>query len=56
MTATGVALLYLVTYSTFGYFHLLPQAAGSYFLVIVIVGVAALALVYRRSPLPSWQW
>ena len=37
MTGAGIALLYLVTFSTFGYFHLLGQASGSYFLVAVIV-------------------
>jgi uncharacterized membrane protein len=49
LSASGVALLYLATYSTFGYFHLLPQAAGSYFLVLVVVGAAALALKYRAQ-------
>jgi uncharacterized membrane protein len=49
LSASGVALLYLVTYSTFGYFHLLPQTAASYFLAILVVGTAALALAYRAQ-------
>jgi uncharacterized membrane protein len=46
LTAGGVVLLYLATFASFGYYHLLPREAAGVFLVILIAETAALALLY----------
>ena len=49
MTSAGVALLYLLTYSSFGYFRLLSQTSGSFFLIAVVVETVALSLIYNAE-------
>jgi uncharacterized membrane protein len=49
MTSAGVALLYLLTYSSFGYFNLVSQSSGSFFLVAVVVETVALSLIYNAE-------
>ena len=49
MTSAGVALLYLLTYSSFGYFRLLNQSSGSLLLVAVVVETVALSLIYNAE-------
>jgi uncharacterized membrane protein len=46
LTAAGVVLLYLSTFSAFGYYHLIPRDRAALFLVLVVVESAALAVVY----------
>jgi uncharacterized membrane protein len=47
LTAGGVVLLYLTTFGAFGYYHLLPRQPASFFLVVLIVEAAALAVLYE---------
>jgi uncharacterized membrane protein len=46
LTAGGVVLLYLSTYSSFGFYHLLDQRAAGAFLAVIVVETALLALYY----------
>jgi len=46
LSAAGVIVLYLATYSAFGFYRLLPQQAAAVFLVIVVVESAILAVRY----------
>jgi uncharacterized membrane protein len=46
LTAAGVVLLYLATFSAFGYYHLLPREGAALFLVLLIAETAALAVLY----------
>lgn len=46
LTAAGVVLLYLTSFASFGYYHLLPREHAAIFLVALIVEAAALALLY----------
>jgi uncharacterized membrane protein len=46
LSAAGVALLYLSTFSAFGYYHLLPRDRAGVFLVAVVAETAALAVLY----------
>jgi uncharacterized membrane protein len=47
LTAAGVVLLYLATFSAFGYYHLVPQGRASVYLVVLVVEAAALAVLYE---------
>jgi uncharacterized membrane protein len=47
LTAAGVVLLYLTTFASFGYYHLVPQEWGFVFLVALVVESFVLALVYE---------
>jgi uncharacterized membrane protein len=47
LTAAGVALLYLMTFATFGFYHLIPQAHAQYFLIAIIAESLALAVLYE---------
>jgi uncharacterized membrane protein len=47
LTGGGVVLLYLSTYASFGYYHLVPQKAAFVFMAILIAEAAALALLYE---------
>jgi uncharacterized membrane protein len=42
-----VVLLYLATFSAFGYYHLLPQGRAALFLVALVAETAALAVLYE---------
>jgi len=46
LTAAGVVVLYLATYSAFGFYHLLPRPMAAVFLAIVVVESAILAVRY----------
>jgi uncharacterized membrane protein len=46
LSAAGVVLLYLSTFSAFGYYRLLPRDHAAIFLIIVVVQTAALAVLY----------
>jgi uncharacterized membrane protein len=46
LTAAGVVLLYLSTFASFGYYHVLPRDSGAIFLILLVVEAAALALLY----------
>ncbi|MFO0969379.1 MAG: DUF2339 domain-containing protein [Gemmataceae bacterium] len=47
LTSAGIILLYLTTFASFGYYHLLPQRHAAIFLIAIIVETAALALYYE---------
>jgi uncharacterized membrane protein len=47
LTAAGVVLLYLATFGSFGYYHLLPRGPAGVFLVAVVAEAAALAVLYE---------
>lgn len=47
LTAAGVVLLYLATFGSFGYYHLLPRGPAGVFLVAVAAEAAALAVFYE---------
>jgi len=46
LTAAGVVLLYLATFASFGYYHLMPRERAALFLVLLVTEAAALALLY----------
>jgi len=46
LTAAGVIVLYLASYSAFGFYHLLPRPMAALFLAIVVVESAVLAVRY----------
>jgi uncharacterized membrane protein len=47
LTAGGVVLLYLATYATFGFYHLMPQTGAAPFLIALIIEALALAVLYE---------
>jgi uncharacterized membrane protein len=47
LTAAGIALLYLSTYATFGYYQLTTQTAAAPFLILLIAEALALAVLYE---------
>lgn len=47
LTAGGVVLLYLATFATFGFYHLLPREHAVFFLIAIILETAALAILYE---------
>ncbi len=47
LTAAGIILLYLSTFAAFGYYRLLPQTHGGYFLIALVIETAALAVLYE---------
>ncbi|MBS0211176.1 MAG: DUF2339 domain-containing protein [Planctomycetes bacterium] len=51
MTAGGLVLLYLSTFSAFGFYHLLPQRDAGIFLFLVVAEGALLALAYDAWPI-----
>ena len=46
-TSAGIALLYLSTYATFGFYQLLPQDRAAPFLILLIAEAFALAALYQ---------
>jgi uncharacterized membrane protein len=46
VTAAGVVLLYLSTFASFGYYHLMPREWGAVFLILLVAETAGLALLY----------
>lgn len=51
LSAAGVLLVYLMTYASFGYYHLTSQGHGSIYLGVVIAEAFALALLYDAPAL-----
>jgi uncharacterized membrane protein len=51
LSGAGVVLIYLATYSAFGFYHLLPQRYGALYLLIVVVETMALAALYDAPAL-----
>jgi uncharacterized membrane protein len=46
LTAAGIVLLYLATFASFGYYHLMPRDRAALFLILLVGEAAALALLY----------
>ncbi len=46
LTSAGVVLLYLATFASFGYYHLMPRDRAAIFLVLLVAEAAALAVLY----------
>ncbi len=51
LTTAGVLLLYLSTYSAFGFYQLLPQYQAGLFLLVIIIEAALLAVIYDAPAL-----
>jgi uncharacterized membrane protein len=47
LTAAGVVLLYLATFGSFAFYHLMPREQAGFFLVIIVAETAALAILYE---------
>jgi uncharacterized membrane protein len=46
LTAAGVVVIYLMTFGSFGFYHLLPQGRASFYLVAIVAEAFALAILY----------
>lgn len=53
LTSGGIILLYLSTYSAFGYYHLVGQKTAFLYLVILIAEAAAISLVYNAPAIAT---
>ena len=51
LTGAGIVVLYLATYSAFGFYRLLPQQAAGAFLLVIVVESMLLAVLYEASVL-----
>jgi uncharacterized membrane protein len=51
LSGAGVVLIYLATYSAFGFYHLLPPHSGAIYLLIAVVETMALAALYDAPAL-----
>ncbi len=49
LTATGIVVIYLATYSGFGFYHILPQQRAGFFLGVLVLESMILAVCYRSS-------
>jgi uncharacterized membrane protein len=49
LTGAGTVVLYLATYSAFGFYRLLPQHAAGAFLLVIVVESLLLAVLYEAS-------
>lgn len=49
LTGAGTVVLYLATYSAFGFYRLLPQQAAGAFLLVIVVESLLLAVMYEAS-------
>lgn len=49
LTSTGIVVLYLSTYSAFGFYRLLPQSHAGLFLAVLILESMVAAVLYRSS-------
>jgi uncharacterized membrane protein len=47
LSGAGIVVLYLATYSAFGFYRLLPQQHAGYFLALIVVESMVLAAVYN---------
>jgi uncharacterized membrane protein len=50
-TGAGVVVFYLATYTSFGFYNLLPRQAATVFLIVIVVESMVLAVLYDRMPL-----
>ncbi len=53
LSGLGISILYLSFYATFGYYHLLPQAAAFALMTMVTATTGALALRYAASAIAA---
>ena len=49
LTATGIVVLYLATYSAFGFYRLLPQQHAGVFLAVLVIESMIAAVGYRSA-------
>ena len=49
LTSTGIVVLYLATYSAFGFYRLLPQQHAGVFLAVLVIESMIVAVCYRSS-------
>ena len=49
LTATGIVVLYLATYSAFGFYRLLPQQHAGVFLAVLVIESMVVAVCYRST-------
>ncbi|MBC7818341.1 MAG: DUF2339 domain-containing protein, partial [Planctomycetaceae bacterium] len=49
LTSTGIVVLYLATYSAFGFYRLLPQQHAGVFLAVLVIESMVAAVCYRSS-------
>ena len=49
LTATGIVVLYLATYSAFGFYRLLPQQHAGVFLAVLVIESMVVAVCYRSA-------
>ena len=49
LTGTGIVVLYLATYSAFGFYRLLPQQHAGFFLAVLVIESMVAAVGYRSS-------
>ena len=49
LTGTGIVVLYLATYSAFGFYRLLPQQHAGVFLAVLVIESMVAAVGYRSS-------
>jgi uncharacterized membrane protein len=47
LSAAGVVVLYLATYSAFGFYHLLPQSHAGVFLLVIVAETMIIAALYE---------
>ncbi len=49
LTGTGIVVLYLATYSAFGFYRLLPQQHAGFFLAVLVIESMFVAVGYRSA-------
>ena len=49
LTSTGIVVLYLATYSAFGFYRLLPQQHAGVFLAVLVIESMIVAVCYRSA-------
>ncbi len=49
LTSTGIVVLYLATYSAFGFYRLLPQQHAGFFLAVLVIESMFVAVGYRSA-------
>ncbi len=49
LTSTGIVVLYLATYSAFGFYRLLPQQHAGVFLAVLVIESMIVAVCYRLA-------
>ncbi|MCH5378029.1 MAG: DUF2339 domain-containing protein, partial [Planctomycetes bacterium] len=54
LTSAGVVALFLSVYSSFGFYHLVPQQIATAFLLAIVIESALIAVLYRSAAL-AWM-